>query len=690
MKRLLVLFTVLLGLALPMWGQTTAVTATITDSDAQTWNNGTYTIIFVPLQGTPANSYRINGATFTQNFSGSLSSAGVLTVTLTDTNLMTPQGGQWSFNICPNASAACGTIVTTIVGATCTTTCSTVLSSGIRAPRFSAGPSAYGYADVEVSVNPPPGGTYFNVTSLTQRVWNGTAWTAGGGGGTSPTQPAFLVTASPFNAKCDGSTDDFIGMQAAITAAQSTSAGGAVILPSGACAKSAALSITAGNVSLIGQGPTGGTGRGSTLIDLNGSNDCIDVTGISGTNIQNVKLQDFTCQRNVAPTGSSIGISLSFVTRPILNNVEVFDAVTCFSLNPTGSTNAGVAEGILWNEHCYASAGRTVTTGFFFNGQMNSTRVFHPKVLHVGGTICNEFKMASGTADLFITEPETNGSNNSAGCSQIFFQGNAEDVHIIHPILDLCGGTALPCIDFENGTSGVFGVQNNVQISDPWLNVSSNHFIQTIQINNTIGITVTGGYIGVAPQGQGINITGASSKLNTINGPNINIVNTGSGTYGAIISASATSNVVENMNMNAPNAGTVGCIGISAASNNAVLNITCTGPLTNSFLFDATSNNNTFQGSKCIGAPTVCVSDSGSGNTKNFYDSGTCTMAAGTCTAQTLTSHTYGTAPACTLTWTGGGALAGILRVASTTTTVTPSSTNGADTAVVNYYCSGN
>jgi hypothetical protein len=70
-------------------------------------------------------------------------------------------------------------------------------------------------------------------------------------------------------------------------------------------------------------------------------------------------------------------------------------------------------------------------------------------------------------------------------------------------------------------------------------------------------------------------------------------------------------------------------------------------------------------------------------------DKGTCTMAAGTCAAQSL-STTYNTAPTCFLTWSGTGTLTGALKVASTTTTVTPSSSGGTDTARVNWVCFGN
>jgi hypothetical protein len=73
----------------------------------------------------------------------------------------------------------------------------------------------------------------------------------------------------------------------------------------------------------------------------------------------------------------------------------------------------------------------------------------------------------------------------------------------------------------------------------------------------------------------------------------------------------------------------------------------------------------------------------------NILDSGTCTMSGGTCGTQTLTSHTYATAPKCFLTWTGAGTFTGIAKCSSTTTTVTPGSSVGTDSAVVNWFVLG-
>lgn len=76
-------------------------------------------------------------------------------------------------------------------------------------------------------------------------------------------------------------------------------------------------------------------------------------------------------------------------------------------------------------------------------------------------------------------------------------------------------------------------------------------------------------------------------------------------------------------------------------------------------------------------------------NTVVIADQGSCTMTTGTCSAQSL-SRTYTAAPNCFATWNGTGTLTGILKAPSTTTTVTPASSIGTDTAVVNWACFGN
>src|SRR5882724_5243062 len=225
MKKILFLFLLLPSL---LYGQSTAVTATITDSDGQTWNNGSYVITFVPVPGRPG-PYFLDGQPFTpQVYNGFLSGAGVLTVSLPSSDHITPSGSQWQLIINPNATSGSISVPLSITGITLDLT--SVLSSFAKGPRFPAGPSAYGYLDLEVFPIPLPGGLYFNVTQQVARQWDGTIWRnlTGGGSGTVVGQLNRIGSFSdPTTTKPTNGTVDTAGnlfTMPAITVANSTNA----------------------------------------------------------------------------------------------------------------------------------------------------------------------------------------------------------------------------------------------------------------------------------------------------------------------------------------------------------------------------------------------------------------------------------------------------------------------------------
>ncbi len=88
------------------------------------------------------------------------------------------------------------------------------------------------------------------------------------------------------------------------------------------------------------------------------------------------------------------------------------------------------------------------------------------------------------------------------------------------------------------------------------------------------------------------------------------------------------------------------------------------------------------------GTVTPNVGYSASGAFTRLLDQGSCTMSSGACSAITL-NHTYPAAPVCFVQWTGIGALTGILKAPTTSTTITPASSVGTDTAQVNWGCFG-
>lgn len=176
MRRLIPAILLLAAFAAGASAQTSNVTATITDADSQTWNNGTYTISFVqPPNDATAPVWNDTLMTPSQKiYTGSLSGSGVLTVALPDNTFITPGGSLWLFVICPNATAQCTQVSLKVSGAS--PDLSTTLSNATITPRFSALLNAFGYLDVEVTPTPVPGGQYFNVTNEVTRVWSGSAW----------------------------------------------------------------------------------------------------------------------------------------------------------------------------------------------------------------------------------------------------------------------------------------------------------------------------------------------------------------------------------------------------------------------------------------------------------------------------------------------------------------------------------
>lgn len=87
-------------------------------------------------------------------------------------------------------------------------------------------------------------------------------------------------------------------------------------------------------------------------------------------------------------------------------------------------------------------------------------------------------------------------------------------------------------------------------------------------------------------------------------------------------------------------------------------------------------------------SPTLAGAVGASNLRLALSDMGQCTMASGTCPAQSLAS-TYASAPRC-LTQYVSGTLTGLVTAPSTTTTVSPQSTVNTDNAVLSWFCFGN
>jgi hypothetical protein len=164
--------------------QLTSVTATVTDSDSQTWNNAQWKVQFVPNPSQPNQCiYNVNGvglctSTYLNYLaqSGTSNGSGALSVTLIDNTQISPAGSQWVWTIQSNTSApATQYLPLTISGASMNL--STYLSINSIAPRIKIGNSAgiYAYLDIEIT-NQTQGNLYWDVTTQASRQWTGSAW----------------------------------------------------------------------------------------------------------------------------------------------------------------------------------------------------------------------------------------------------------------------------------------------------------------------------------------------------------------------------------------------------------------------------------------------------------------------------------------------------------------------------------
>lgn len=194
MKKLLSLLG-LLFLVAPALAQTTAVTATITDTDGTVWMNGSWQAQL--YYQTPGQTPTINGVPLTPaqlRLTGNLSSGGSFSATLSDNLIVKPTGSQWQFTICPQATYPCSTTTLLVTGASMSL--SAPLSAIAMPPRLNPTPLNFAYGDVEVAQTGGIGGAYYNSVLSQIRCWNGASWITcggGGGGGGNPASPSLSV-----------------------------------------------------------------------------------------------------------------------------------------------------------------------------------------------------------------------------------------------------------------------------------------------------------------------------------------------------------------------------------------------------------------------------------------------------------------------------------------------------------------
>ena len=193
MKKLLaaILFAVMAEAMLPAQS-TTAVTATVTDSDGTAWANGLCTALYAPVANYGPQMTNIatgkpispNPATCTLNGSGQLS------ITLTQTKYVygpvvsaAPSPGV-IFSVCPEIAAAPSYATAPIAIMGSSQDVSAQINAAIVAPRVQGfSPLAQAYNDTEVAAT--NGNSYVRLSDGTTRCYTtGTGWAACGNPGT--------------------------------------------------------------------------------------------------------------------------------------------------------------------------------------------------------------------------------------------------------------------------------------------------------------------------------------------------------------------------------------------------------------------------------------------------------------------------------------------------------------------------
>src|ERR1700733_4097201 len=149
MKVKILVAAFVLALAPNLFGQTvTALTAQVTDSQSVAWANGPYTVTFVgSAPGTP---YTKQAQLFTTAFNGTLSSSGLLSLTVQDVADILPAKSSWQICVSPAVSSPQTYCVTLpVTGASYSA--SLALQAVIVAPGIGGSSLATGYADSEAN-----------------------------------------------------------------------------------------------------------------------------------------------------------------------------------------------------------------------------------------------------------------------------------------------------------------------------------------------------------------------------------------------------------------------------------------------------------------------------------------------------------------------------------------------------------
>lgn len=362
MRRALGLICLLFLFAVPAFGQTTTVSATITDLGGQQWKQGTYTFQFRPSPLNPTGPYFLNGVPFPiqQSILGHMDTSGAFSVSVPSNTSITPSGSTWDLQVCPisQGNTTCYTQQSiTITGSTQS------LSSSVRPPpalidlAHPAYPFVMAYTNSEFSTA-PMGGVYYDYTQAHYFLCSNV----------NPTgQAQWYGTCSTWKEFC------FVG--------------------DGLCGGAVSTLTIEHNGTVVGTQPI--------LNFIDGSNITLTVTNNAGLT---------RVDTTIAATGGGSGCTLPGINTAVLSE---HPAGTCYdSLNWTWDDGASKQN---------MQAGISNTAGFsdsFIFGTGNNGSGMTSSQIHGDGNV-----LSSAASNLYVVGLDNGITGTPLNCSQCVFMG---------------------------------------------------------------------------------------------------------------------------------------------------------------------------------------------------------------------------------------------------------------------------
>lgn len=727
--RKILFFLGVLSFVLCSHAQLTSISATITDSDNQTWNNCTWKLQWVSNgQQTNPNIYNINGVSITSstyssylNQTGSCNGSGALSLTALDNTQVSPSGSQYVFTIQSNTSApATQYLPLTISGSSMNL--STYLSVNSIAPRIKIGNLAgiYAYADIEIT-NETVGNIYWNVVASQSRQWNGSSWntlvtsTWNGGTVVNPVvSPGFSCTGSPstcFTGNISGNlsgnvsnaqiinniyhVENFIGSTADVKFNSCIST--VYALGGGICD---ATGFGATNQTIAATVSTAATPGVFLKLDeatiYQPSTSTVDMfsigynSGIDGLTVNALAVSNYN------------GNAVKFVT-------DCQGASTCYLshfklINGTNSTNPLTGNGIL----VQASISGNLTVVNVHDGTIIG--FLNGIYLTASGTSPSQYANGNSFSNIWI--------DNAKNCINLYSQaGDIYGNKFINVDCEAGGGNISGAVGewihgtsvgsnvksnlFENGSLWDYGTGSNSQSAYIFDNTTTTNLLSA---NMPFGGNVTNTDSGTNNQVWNFSFALAMTKLGigqlTLTpSPGNTLYYLGTNGVGNQACLSYGPSFGSNYAWCADSSGNLNSYGN--------LNVGTSGTANYLYLNPSTIGGTKFYLSNNGSINTLQISNGNSPGTNpiNFYssggldisngiggltlkDEGSCTMSAGACPSQTL-GHSYTVGPYCIGNWTGSGTFTGVLKFPTTASTVTPTSTINTDTAVISWVCFG-